>query len=89
MQAHGCIEVLVAAMASTDVVCAQFAVWAVQSLTGVLTSPVANALSVTASTLTHADLSGNRSIHSGGASRFQSESYILSLLMAPSLHGGL
>lgn len=65
VQAHGCIELLVAAMASTDAVCAQFAVWAVQSLTGVLTSPVENALSVTASTLTHADLSGNRIAHSG------------------------
>ena len=90
VQAHGCIEVLVAAMACTDVVCAQFAVWAVQSLTGVLTSLVAHALLVTASALIHADFSGNCSTVSGGASPFQSDSsYTLSLLLAPSLYAGL
>ena len=34
LRANGCLEVLVTAMASSDVTCAQFAVWAIQSLTG-------------------------------------------------------
>ena len=38
LQADGCLEVLVTAMASSDVTCAQYAVWAVQSLTGELST---------------------------------------------------
>ena len=34
LQAAGCLEVLVAAMMSADFICAQHAIWAVQSLTG-------------------------------------------------------
>ncbi len=34
LQANGCLDVLVTAMTSSDVTCAQYAVWAVQSLTG-------------------------------------------------------
>ena len=34
LQADGCLDVIVAAMASSDVTCAQYAVWAIQSLTG-------------------------------------------------------
>lgn len=34
LSSNGCLEVLVSAMMSADVTCAQYAVWAVQSLTG-------------------------------------------------------
>ncbi len=34
LQAEGCLDVLVSAMASSDAICTQYAVWAIQSLTG-------------------------------------------------------
>ena len=35
LRANGCLEVLVTAVASSDVTRAQYAVWAIQSLTGI------------------------------------------------------